>query len=172
MSTEVIVLICLGIGSCVALSVLVLMHLRHIIDIEEENNAESFCVVLPQHYVLLGFIGFCVTIALLVIFSIHQIINVYIQALLGMFAVSMAIFVLWACIYSIYSNEGEIIKQSMFSVKKIKLADINQKKTLSFGYCTQYFVKDKKVFVVNQDCIGVEYLKKQTSGVSEIDQSS
>ena len=168
MSTEVIVLTCLSIFSCIAMCVLVLLHLKRIIDEEHENNADRYCVLLPHSYALLGFIGFCVTMTALVISSIMQV-NLYIQIIIGLFAVLLILFVFGTCLYRLVFVDGEIVKHTIFSKKKLNLSDITQKKSLSFGYCTKYFTNDKLAFVVNQDCIGVEYLQNQTTDIKEID---
>ena len=168
MSTEVIVLITLAIASTVVNCVLVLWHLRRIRVVESKNSPTSFCIMLPQYYVLLGFVGFCVTMIMLVAFSIMQIISVYIQIILGLFALLLTLFVFGVCIYKIVVDNGAIEKQTLVGKKQFNLSDITQKKLLSFGYCIKYFKEDKLVFTINQDCIGFEYMQELTKKISEV----
>ena len=167
MSTAVIILMCFAIFSSVALSVLVMLQLRRIRLVEATNNIENFTILLPQRYVLLGFLGFCITIAMLTTFSIQQVIGVYIQVILGIFAVLLLLFIFGSCLYRISVSNGEVCKQTIFSTNKLNLADITQKKSLSFGYCTQYFAEDKLALVINQDCIGAEFMQNLTQKLSE-----
>jgi len=167
MIVDIIVLVILGIACCVGLGFIMFIQFRTIWVVERQNTPQEFSVLSPMYHMIIGFLGFSVTLALLIGFTATEIAEVWVRVLFGVIAFCFGVLSYISTRYRIDFSQDEAIKRCFMGSKTFKISDFTKKRVINMGFCTIVYTKKGRAFAYNQNCIGSEYLDELIKDLPE-----
>ncbi len=169
MIVDIVLLIVLGIVCGVGLGFIIFLHFRNVVAISKTNTPEEFSLLAPLHYILIGFLGFCVTIAFLIVVTATELVGMWVKVLFGLIALFFVLLVFITTRYKVTFFDKKIVKQCVFGSRTYEIKDITHKRELSGGFCVVAYSKKGRAFSYNQRCIGSEYADRIIKSLPQLE---
>ncbi len=169
MIVDIIILVILGISCCVGLGFIMFIQFRTVRTVELTNTPEEFTMLSPIYHVIIGFLGFSVTLATLITLTALDAAGFWVKVLFGIIAFSFGVLAYLSTRFRVDIGEGEIVKHGLFRTKTFKLSDLVGKKIINMGFCTIIYSNKGRFFSYNQDCIGSEYMDRLIRDVAQVE---
>ena len=169
MIVDIVVLVILGISCCIGLGFIMFIQFRTVRTVELSNTSEGFSLLSPIYHVVIGFLGFSVTLATLIILTALDVAGAWVKVVFGIIAFSFGIMAYISTRFRVDFNANEVVKHGIFRSKTLSLSDLVGKRTVSMGFCTIVYSNKGRFFSYNQDCIGSEYVDKLINSLPQVD---